>query len=63
MPKLRSIVVATVIAASASLPFAPAAQASHSCSLEDPTLREICESHGIDLPIIQKLFCLISESC
>lgn len=64
MPKLRNVTVAAALAIAASLPIAPAAYASHSCALdENPELDQICESHGIDLPIIQKLICLVSKSC
>ncbi len=64
MPKPRSIAVAAALAAAASLPVAPAAHAGHSCSLDEhPTLDQICESHGIDHPIIRKLFCLVSPTC
>lgn len=64
MPKLRSVVVATALALAATFPLAPSALALHSCNLDDyPTLDQICESHGIDLPLIQKLICLISKSC
>lgn len=64
MPKLRSIAAATALAAALSVTAAPAAYASHSCALdENPTLDRICESHGIDLPIIQKLLCLVLKSC
>lgn len=62
MPKLRSIAVATALAAAASLPLAPAAHASHSCALDDnPTLDQICESHGDG--IVQAILCLILKSC
>ncbi|HYO60414.1 MAG TPA: hypothetical protein VEU29_00765 [Actinomycetota bacterium] len=62
---MRSARLALVTAvAAASLLVTPAAYASHSCALdENPELDQICESHGIDLPIIQKLICLISKSC
>ena len=66
MPKLRSIVVATALAAAATLPVTPAAHASHTCSLDEErdTLEQICESHpGNDISILDKLFCLISTSC
>ena len=63
---MRSTRLALVAAVAATSLFvtAPTAHASHSCALDDnPTLDRICESHGIDLPIIQKLVCLILKSC
>ena len=62
---MRSTRLALVAAiAAASLLVTPAAHASHSCALDDnPTLDQVCESHGIDLPIIQKLVCLVLKSC
>lgn len=66
MPKLRSVAVAAALAAAASLPLAPAAHASHTCSMDEErtTLEEICESHpGNDLSILDKLFCLVWPSC
>jgi hypothetical protein len=64
MSKLRSIAVATALAATMSLAAAPAAHALHSCALDEyPALDQICESHGTDLPIIQKLLCLVLRSC
>lgn len=63
MPKLRSIAVATALAAAVSVPLAPAAYASHSCALDEtnPTLDQICESHGDG--IVQAILCLILKSC
>lgn len=66
MPKLRSLAVAIALASAASLPLAPAAHSSHTCSLDEErdTLEQICESHpGNDISIFDKLFCLISTSC
>lgn len=64
MPKLRSLVVGVALTVAASLPLAPAAHASHSCALDEhPTLDQICESHGGDLQIIEKLVCIILKSC
>lgn len=63
MPKIRSVVAASALAVVATLPMGPAAQARHYCGLEDPTLNSICESHVTDLPLFQKLICLISKSC
>jgi hypothetical protein len=64
VPKLRSLAVGVALTVAASLPLAPAAHASHSCALDDnPTLDQVCESHGGDLQIIQKLICIILKSC
>ncbi len=64
MPKIRSVAAATALAAALSVTAAPAAYASHSCALDEyPTLDQICESHGSNLPIIRKLLCLVLESC
>lgn len=62
---MRSARLAVVAAVAASSLFvASPAHASHSCALdENPALDQICESHGIDLPIIQKLLCLVLKSC
>jgi hypothetical protein len=64
MPKLRSVAVAAALAAAASLPLAPAAHASHTCSMDEErtTLEEICESHP-DVSLVDKLFCLVWPSC
>ena len=56
------IALASAVAASTLLLASPA-QARHYCGLEEPTLNQICESHGTDLPLLQKLICLISPSC
>jgi hypothetical protein len=56
------IALVTALAATGILVASPA-QARHYCGLEDPTLNSICESHGTDLPLIQKLICLISPTC
>lgn len=57
------LALVSALAASTLLVGSPA-RASHSCALdENPTLDQICESHGIDLPIIQKLVCLVLKSC
>lgn len=57
------LALVTVVAAT-SMFVTPAAHASHSCALdENPELNQICESHGIDLPIIQKLLCIVLKSC
>lgn len=64
MPKFRSILVAGALAVAATIPLAPAALAAHSCNLDQyPALDEICESHGIDLPLIRKVVCLITRTC
>lgn len=62
---MRSTRLALVAAVAAtSLLTASPAHASHSCALdENPTLDRICESHGIDLPIIQKIVCIVLKSC
>jgi hypothetical protein len=56
------LALVTAVAASSLLVASPA-QARHYCGLDDPTLNSICESHGTDLPIIQKIICLILKSC
>lgn len=57
------LAVATAVAATSLLVASPA-RASHSCNLDDkPALDQICESHGIDHPIIRKLVCFVLGSC
>ncbi len=64
MPKVRSILVAGALAVAALVPLGPAAHAGHSCNLDkNPTLDQICESHGIDHPLIQKLVCWVLPTC
>ncbi|HEX2058484.1 MAG TPA: hypothetical protein VHI71_08950 [Actinomycetota bacterium] len=61
---MRSARIALVSAlAASSLLIGSPAQARHYCGLEDPTANAICESHVTDLPLFQKLICLISKSC
>lgn len=61
---MRSARIALIGAVAAStLLLGSPAQARHYCGLEDPTLNSICESHGTDLPLFQKLYCLISPHC
>lgn len=61
---MRSTRIALVTAlAATSILVASPAQARHYCGLEDPTLNSICETHGYDLWLVQKLSCLISPSC
>ncbi len=61
---MRSARIALVTAlATTSIVVASPAQARHYCGLDDPVLNAICESHVTDLPLFQKLYCLISPSC
>ncbi len=61
---MRSVRIALVGAVAAStLLLASPAQARHYCGLDDPVLNAICESHVTDLPLFEKLYCLISQSC
>ncbi|HEV2757763.1 MAG TPA: hypothetical protein VG318_18540 [Actinomycetota bacterium] len=59
----RRAAITLAVAAALVVPMAGAAEARHTCGLDDPVLNAVCESHIENSRLFQKIVCLLLSSC
>ncbi len=59
----RRAAAALALAAALVVPIGGAAEARHTCGLDDPVLNALCESHIENSKLFQKIVCLLLSRC